>query len=83
MLCCCAAVLLQIDALSDHIEKLMLHLKHEAAAKAKAVEATKRSQRELQELKNRNAALLKRNTDREDLITELKVCGRGVARVGT
>lgn len=64
----------QIDALTDHIEKLMTHLKHEAAAKAKAFEATKRAQRELQDLKGRNAALLKRNAERENLITELKVC---------
>ncbi len=64
----------QIDALTDHIEKLMTHLQHEAAAKAKAFEATKRAQRELQDLKGRNAALLKRNAERENLITELKVC---------
>jgi hypothetical protein len=51
----------------------MTHLKHEAAARAKAVEATKRAQRELAELKSRNTALLKRNNEREQLISELKV----------
>lgn len=33
----------KVEALSEHIEKLMLHLKHEAAAKAKAFEAQRRS----------------------------------------
>ena len=63
----------QIDALQDHIEKLLTHLKHEAAAKAKAIEASRRAERELQLLKTRNSALTKRNSSREQVITELKV----------
>jgi hypothetical protein len=37
----------RLQALSDHIEKLMIHLKHEAAAKAKAMEQQKRGSREV------------------------------------
>ena len=37
----------RLQALSDHIEKLMIHLKHEAAAKAKAVDQQKRAGREV------------------------------------
>lgn len=62
----------KIDALSDHIEKLMNHLKHEAAAKAKAYETGRRAEKELQLLRNRNAALAKRNASRERVIVELK-----------
>lgn len=62
----------KIDALQDHIEKLMTHLKHEAAAKAKAIEASKRAERELALLRSRNSALSKKNSAREQVITELK-----------
>jgi len=62
----------KIEILSDHIEKLMFHLKHEAAAKAKAYGAQRRVQRELELLKARNAALLKKNQSREKVILELK-----------
>lgn len=51
----------------------MNHLKHEAAAKAKAYEMSRRHEKELQLLRNRNAALAKRNATREKVITELKV----------
>ncbi len=69
----------QIYALEDHIEKLMTHLKHEAAAKAKAMEASKRARKEVEDLQSRNAALSKRGAGREQLITELKVRARGIA----
>jgi hypothetical protein len=51
----------------------MTHLKHEAAAKAKAIEASKRAERELALLRSRNSALSKKNSTREQVITELKV----------
>jgi len=59
-------------ALSQHIEKLMLHLKHEAAAKAKAHEAAGRAAQEVSLLKARNGALLKRAAARDGIIVELK-----------
>jgi len=62
----------KVAALSDHIEKLMLHLKHEAASKAKAFELQRRAQRETTLLRKRNQALVKRNTARERVILEMQ-----------
>jgi hypothetical protein len=62
----------KVLALSQHIEKLMLHLKHEAAAKAKAHEAAGRAAQEVSLLKARNGALLKRAAARDGIIVELK-----------
>lgn len=41
----------QVQVLSDHIEKLMMFLKHEATQKAKAHEQQRRLQKELELLK--------------------------------
>lgn len=41
----------QVQALSDHIEKLMMFLKHEATQKAKAHEQQRRLQKELELVK--------------------------------
>ena len=62
----------RLQALSDHIEKLMIHLKHEAAAKAKAVDQQRRAGRETDLLKQRNTALTQKNRAREKVIRELK-----------
>jgi hypothetical protein len=62
----------KVLALSQHIEKLMLHLKHEAAAKAKAHESAGRASQEVSLLRARTAALLKRASNRDRIIVELK-----------
>ena len=62
----------KVLALSQHIEKLMLHLKHEAAAKAKAHEAAGRATQEVSLLRARNAALGRRAAARDQIIVELK-----------
>lgn len=41
----------QVQVLSDHIEKLMMFLKHEATQKAKAHEGQRRLQKELELVK--------------------------------
>lgn len=43
----------QVQVLSDHIEKLMMFLKHEATQKAKAHEQQRRLQKELELVKVR------------------------------
>ena len=63
---------LKVSALSDHIEKLMLHLKHEATSKAKAYEEKGKANRECDLLRARSAAIMKKNNGRERVIAELK-----------
>ena len=62
----------KVVALSEHIEKLMVHLKHEAAAKAKVNDLQRRTEREVALLKQRNAALGRRTGGRERAVDELK-----------
>jgi hypothetical protein len=62
----------RIVALSEHIEKLMTHLKHEAAAKAKALDGQRRATEELQMQKNRNVVLTKKTRARDKVIRELR-----------
>jgi DNA repair exonuclease SbcCD ATPase subunit len=62
----------KVVALSEHIEKLMIHLKHEAAAKAKIHDLQRRTEKEVVLLRERNQALVKKNAARERVIAELK-----------
>lgn len=62
----------KIVALSEHIEKLMVHLKHEAAAKTKAIDSQRRLEKEFAECRERSAVLQKRNTVKEQQIQELE-----------
>ena len=62
----------KVAALSDHVEKLMVHLKHEVSAKVGTQDQLRRSEREIDHLKQRNAGLLKRNNAREKFLLELK-----------
>lgn len=48
----------QVQVLSDHIEKLMMFLKHEATQKAKAHEQQRRLQKELELVKVTSPARL-------------------------
>ncbi|KAF0690199.1 Aste57867_18390 [Aphanomyces stellatus] len=62
----------KIVALSEHIEKLMVHLKHEAAAKAKAQDALKTVEGERRELVDTNSSLTKKTSAKERVIAELQ-----------
>ena len=62
----------RIEALSDHIEKLMIHLKHEAISKAKTLNDCTRCRKEIELLKKRNETMEKRNNRKNRAINELK-----------
>lgn len=62
----------KIVALSEHIEKLMVHLKHEAAAKTKAIDAHRRVEKELTEFRDKSAVLQKKNAAKDVEIQELE-----------
>ncbi|CAM9688757.1 unnamed protein product, partial [Choristocarpus tenellus] len=62
----------QVQVLSDHIEKLMLYLKHEATQKAKAHNQQRRLQKELELVKARSGALLRSNQTKDRVMTELR-----------
>ena len=62
----------RIQTLSAHIEKLMIHLKHEASAKIKAQDDQRQQQAETVGLKQKVAALQKKARSRAKLVHELK-----------
>jgi hypothetical protein len=62
----------KVLALAQHIEKLMLHLKHEAASKAKAQDAAGRANQEVSLMRARNSTLIKGASMRDKVIVELK-----------
>lgn len=62
----------KIVALSEHIEKLMVHLKHEAAAKTKATDAQRRTEKEFAECRDRSAVLQKKSANKDQQIQELE-----------
>jgi hypothetical protein len=63
----------KIDMLSDHIEKLMIHLKHEATAKVRVYDLNTQLQREIEALKERVALLSKASCSKDHVIIELRV----------
>ena len=66
----------KVEVLSDHIEKLMIHLKHEAVAKVRALSDQVKTQRELEMLRSRNVLLTKRNDRKDRAIIEIKEGGK-------
>lgn len=66
----------KIEALSEHIEKLMAHLKFEVASKSKAVSELGRVNRELELCKNQNNILEKKNNSKDRVVTELQEAGK-------
>ncbi|GFH57782.1 hypothetical protein CTEN210_14258 [Chaetoceros tenuissimus] len=62
----------KIEALSSHIEKLMIHLKHEAITKAKALNERSRFRKEIESLKEQNRLLTKKNARKDQAIQDLK-----------
>lgn len=66
----------KVEALSDHIEKLMVHLKYEALSKARALVDRTRAVREIALLKKRNEVMEKRNLRKDAAVAELKNGGK-------
>lgn len=62
----------RIGALSEHIEKLMVHLKHEAITKAKALSECTRCHKEINLLKKRSMTMEKSNAIKHRTIDDLK-----------
>ena len=62
----------KLDALSDHIERLMVYLKHEATAKVSIVKDKLRAQREVELLHARDKVLSKKVACKDRLIEDLK-----------
>ena len=62
----------QVHMLSDHMEKLMIHLKHEAAAKSKAQELHRRAEREGDLLRTRIAALQRKVNAKDRALMEVR-----------
>ena len=58
--------------LSDHVEKLMVHLKHEVGAKAQVTDQLRRAEKDLDTAKLRSRTLARRNNAREKFVLELK-----------
>ncbi|KAL3666712.1 hypothetical protein V7S43_008336 [Phytophthora oleae] len=62
----------KVAALSEHVEKLMVHLKHEAAAKTRAVEAQRRVEKELMEAKEKLASATRKHAAQDSKVAELE-----------
>lgn len=62
----------RVQTLTKHIEKVMIHLKHEAAAKNIALTEVKNYKKEATVLRQRNAALQKKGKARDRVMQELK-----------
>lgn len=62
----------KVAALSEHVEKLMVHLKHEAAAKTRAVEAQRRLDKELIETRDKLATATRKHAAQDAKIVELE-----------
>jgi hypothetical protein len=62
----------KVAALSEHVEKLMVHLKHEAAAKTRAVESQRRVDKELLETKDKLAAATRKHAAQDAIVAELE-----------
>ncbi|GMF31171.1 unnamed protein product [Phytophthora fragariaefolia] len=62
----------KVAALSEHVEKLMVHLKHEAAAKTRAVEAQRRVDKELLDTKDKLATATRKQAAQDAKVAELE-----------
>jgi len=62
----------KIEMLGDHMEKLMNHLKHEAASKVKAMEQLRINERTMHALKEKAAMISKKSSAKDRLILEIR-----------
>jgi hypothetical protein len=62
----------KVQMLTDHIEKLMTHLKHEAAAKIRALEQLRNSERETEKMKMKCILINRKSNAKDRLLLELR-----------
>lgn len=62
----------KIEMLSDHVEKLMIHLKHEAAAKIKAVDQLRNSEKRNRVIQENLDVIARKAAAKDRLIAELR-----------
>ena len=62
----------KMEMLSDHIEKLMTHLKHEAAAKIRALEQLRASEKETLKMKTKAALIHRKSVAKDRFLIELR-----------
>lgn len=62
----------KLEMLSDHIEKLMIHLKHEAASKVRTMEQLRVSEREVIRVKDKCEMAVRKSNAKDRLIVELR-----------
>ncbi|CAE7764796.1 unnamed protein product, partial [Symbiodinium microadriaticum] len=62
----------KIEMLSDHVEKLMIHLKHEAAAKIKAVDQLRASEKRNRAVQDNLDLVSRKAAAKDRLIAELR-----------
>ena len=62
----------KLSVLSDHIEKLMIHLRHEAAAKSRSLKAQSRQKQEMDTLTKNLISVTRKNDRKDELISELR-----------
>jgi len=56
----------------DHIEKLMIHLRHEALAKSRSLKVQSKQQREIDMLTENILSANKKNDRKDELISDLR-----------
>ena len=62
----------KIQMLSDHLEKLMTHLKHEAAAKIRTMEQLRISEKETLRMKEKASLIQRKSTAKDRYLIELR-----------
>jgi hypothetical protein len=62
----------KMEMLGDHIEKLMTHLKHEAASKIRSMEQTRITEKILNKFKEKFLVLSKKSAAKDRLVLELR-----------
>jgi len=62
----------KMQMLADHLEKLMVHLKHEAAAKIRAMEQLRVGDKEMAKLKEKSELISRKSAAKDRLVLELR-----------
>ena len=62
----------KVEMLSDHMEKLMVHLKHESASKLRVVEQLRASEKENAKIKEKCDLVIRKGAAKDRLILELR-----------
>jgi len=62
----------KMQMLADHLEKLMTHLKHEAAAKIRAMEQLRVADKEMAKVKEKSELIARKSAAKDRLVLELR-----------